>query len=115
MIKKVLHAEYGVAFILLLAIYVQLHFSLWLFFLLLLVPDITMLGYFIHSKAGAIIYNVGHSLILPIICCGLSISISNQILLMLALIWLAHIMMDRCLGYGLKYPHSFQETHMQRV
>ena len=32
-----------------------------------------------------------------------------------ALIWLAHIGMDRLLGYGLKYPSAFKDTHLQRV
>ncbi len=27
---------------------------------------------------------------------------------------LAHIGMDRALGYGLKYPTSFQDTHLGR-
>jgi hypothetical protein len=35
--------------------------------------------------------------------------------LQLALIWLAHIGADRALGYGLKYPTRFQDTHLQRV
>jgi hypothetical protein len=33
----------------------------------------------------------------------------------LALIWLAHIGADRALGYGLKYPTDFKDTHLQRV
>ena len=115
MVKKVLHAEYGMAFLFLLFIYIQLDFSLWLFFLLLLVPDVTMVGYMMNTRVGALFYNVGHSFILPIVCCGLSISFSNEIGLMLGLIWLAHIFMDRCFGYGLKYPHAFKETHMQKV
>jgi hypothetical protein len=31
------------------------------------------------------------------------------------LIWIAHIGVDRALGYGLKYPSSFKDTHLQRV
>ena len=31
------------------------------------------------------------------------------------LIWLAHIGMDRTLGYGLKYPTAFKDTHLHRV
>jgi hypothetical protein len=34
---------------------------------------------------------------------------------MLGLIWLAHIGIDRALGYGLRYPDAFRETHLQRV
>jgi hypothetical protein len=32
-----------------------------------------------------------------------------------ALIWLAHIGADRLLGYGLKYPTTFKDTHLSRV
>ena len=33
----------------------------------------------------------------------------------IGLVWLAHIGFDRVLGYGLKYPEGFKETHLQRV
>ena len=35
--------------------------------------------------------------------------------LQLALIWLAHIGMDRLVGYGLKYRGALKETHLGRV
>ena len=115
MVKKVIHAEYGAAFILLLFIYVNLEFSLWWFFLLLFVPDVMMAGYLVNTKVGAALYNLGHNLVLPIICVGVSFYFSSETGLMLALIWLAHILMDRFLGYGLKYSQSFKETHMQKI
>ena len=31
------------------------------------------------------------------------------------LIWIVHIGVDRTLGYGLKYPTDFKDTHLQRV
>lgn len=115
MVKKILHVEYGAAFVLMLSIYMYLDFSLWLFFLLLFVPDVTMVGYFINATVGATLYNFGHNLILPIFCGGLSFQFSNETGIMLTLIWLAHIFMDRCFGYGLKYSHAFKKTHMQKV
>jgi hypothetical protein len=33
----------------------------------------------------------------------------------IALIWLTHIGIDRALGYGLKYPSGFKDTHVQRL
>jgi hypothetical protein len=33
----------------------------------------------------------------------------------LALIWAAHVGFDRMLGYGLKYPTAFGDTHMGRI
>ena len=35
--------------------------------------------------------------------------------LAVALIWLGHIGVDRLIGYGLKYPTAFKDTHLQRV
>jgi hypothetical protein len=32
-----------------------------------------------------------------------------------ALIWVSHIGFDRRLGYGLKYPTPFRDTHSQHV
>jgi Domain of unknown function (DUF4260) len=39
----------------------------------------------------------------------------ERLLTQLGLIWLAHIGADRLLGYGLKYPTSFKDTHLQRI
>ncbi len=33
----------------------------------------------------------------------------------ISVIWIAHISMDRLLGFGLKYPGSFKFTHFQAV
>lgn len=115
MIKLLIRVEYGVAFLLLLFIYWQLDFSLWFFFILLLVPDITMVGYVMNPKMGAIIYNFGHSLIIPYLLFIVSFGTSNELLVMSAFIWTAHILMDRCFGFGLKYEHSFKNTHLQRL
>lgn len=88
----------------------------WLFFIiLLLAPDISMLGYLLNNRIGAITYNVFHTytLALLIIFCGLMIS--APIVLAIGLIWSAHIGMDRMIGYGLKYPTEFKDTHLNRV
>jgi hypothetical protein len=37
-----------------------------LFLVLLFTPDISMIGYLKDKKLGAIFYNLGHNLILPI-------------------------------------------------
>jgi hypothetical protein len=33
----------------------------------------------------------------------------------LCVIWVAHIGFDRLLGYGLKYPTAFKDTHLGKV
>ena len=40
---------------------------------------------------------------------------NEPLLLALGLVWLAHIGMDRVLGYGLKYNDSFKHTHLGQI
>ena len=90
-------------------------FSWILFFVLLFSPDLSMLGYLYNNKIGAIIYNLFHTYFIAIlvIICGLLLN--NHIVLAIGLIWSAHIGMDRMIGYGLKYPTAFKDTHLSRV
>jgi hypothetical protein len=39
----------------------------------------------------------------------------TDVAIQVALIWLAHVGVDRLLGYGLKYPGAFRDSHLQRV
>lgn len=88
----------------------------WLFFvLLLLLPDLSMIGYLADARIGAFVYNIFHAYVLPLVLIGIGHAASNQTVLVIGLIWLAHIGMDRMLGYGLKYPTAFRDTHLQRV
>ncbi|RXT05378.1 DUF4260 domain-containing protein [Ammoniphilus sp. CFH 90114] len=88
----------------------------WLtFFLLLLVPDLSMLGYLFGKNAGAIAYNIFHTYLWPMAFILISLAVGIEALLMYGFIWGAHIGMDRMLGYGLKYPTDFKDTHLQRV
>ena len=86
--------------------------SWWLFTLLLFAPDLFMLGYLKNPRTGALIYNVGHSYLLPALLLTLALTTGNTIALALALIWFAHIGLDRLLGYGLKYSDAFKSTHL---
>ena len=102
-------------FIITIAVYFKLEFSIWLFLLLLLVPDIFMLGYVINRKIGRYVYNIGHTYITPIIIALLYLYIDERLLLQIALIWLAHISMDRTLGFGLKYSSDTNKTIIQKM
>lgn len=114
--KQIVHVEYALAFALTFFIYMQLHFPIWLFVALLFVPDLTMLGYTINKKIGAIVYNFGHTFIIPLLFALGSLFLSNDYLLLGSIIWIAHICMDRAIGAGLKYQKSsFTNTHIQRL
>lgn len=90
-------------------------FSWVLFFILILSPDISMLGYLYNNKVGALLYNIFHTYILTIIVIFCGIFLTNPTVLAIGLIWSAHIGMDRMIGYGLKYPTAFKDTHLNRV
>jgi hypothetical protein len=85
------------------------------FVVLLLLPDAFMVGYAVNPRVGAMLYNAAHTLLIPA-CLGLlSLLTGNWTVLHLALIWCAHIGMDRVVGYGFKYSSGFKDTHMQRI
>lgn len=87
----------------------------WLFIALLLVPDFAMLPYLINPQWGAISYNIVHSYTLPVTLAIVALLAGWTFGLALALIWTAHISMDRTVGYGLKYSLEFKDTHLGRV
>lgn len=114
-INQIVRIENGFALATSFYIYMHLDFPIWLFFVLLFVPDITMIGYAINKKIGALVYNFGHSFILPLLLALCYLYFSNEYLLIISIIWIAHICMDRLLGFGLKYQNSFNKTHIQRL
>ena len=85
------------------------------FILLLLVPDVSAIGYLAGQQVGSILYNLAHFYALPIGLAALSLAVGWDTGISLALIWVAHIGMDRAIGYGLKYSSGFKDTHMGRV
>ena len=89
--------------------------SWWLFVLLLLAPDASMLGYLAGPRFGAAAYNAFHSYPLPAVLAAFGLLGGFPPALAVALVWFAHIGMDRTLGYGLKYPTAFGDTHLGRV
>ncbi len=93
----------------------DLQFNWIVFVLLLFAPDLSMLGYLKNNKVGAVWYNLFHTYSIPMAIIISSVLIHSHILLMIGLIWVAHIGMDRMLGYGLKYPTKFQDTHLNRI
>lgn len=96
-------------------LYNQVGYSWLLFAALLLAPDLAMLGYLINLQVGSLVYNIVHTYTLPIALAFVAYFGAMPLVLALALIWLAHIGMDRVVGYGLKYSDNFKHTHLQEV
>ena len=88
----------------------------WLVFaLLFLAPDLSFLAYLAGSRPGAIVYNAAHSYLAPVALLTAGFALEWPLLLSIAMIWLAHIGIDRALGYGLKYQAGFGFTHLGRI
>ena len=110
-----LRIEEATLLILTLFAYQHLHASWLLFAILFLTPDLFMLGYLINPRIGSATYNLAHTLTFPLILLLTGYIEHWPLTTALALIWTAHIALDRLLGYGLKYPTYFKDTHLQRI
>lgn len=82
---------------------------------ILLAPDLTMLGYLAGPRIGAAVYNIGHVYALPFLLTVMGVALGSTALIAAGGLWLAHIGIDRLLGYGLKEGTGFQDTHLGRI
>jgi len=110
-----LRIEGGVLLAVSLFFYRESHSSWALFAALFLVPDLSFLGYLAGVKVGAAAYNIVHTSTGPLILIGYSVLAAHPSLVPYGLIWIGHIGLDRMLGFGLKYPTRFNDTHLQHT
>ena len=110
-----LKLEAALLFIATLLLYSHLHLSWLLFAILFLAPDLSMLGYLAGPRTGAALYNLAHTYATPLIVLATALRLHRTPFIAAALIWIAHIAIDRVLGYGLKYPTHFKDTHLQHL
>jgi hypothetical protein len=94
-------------------VYARGGYSWGLFALLFLAPDLSFLAYLVSARVGAGAYNAVHSHVAPLALAGWALVSGRP--LAVALIWTAHIGFDRLLGYGLKYPTAFRDTHLGQL
>jgi hypothetical protein len=110
--KSIIKAEEAFMLILAIVINSNLSFPTWLFWVLFLTPDISMLGYVVNNKVGAITYNIFHHKGLAIVIYLVGLYLKNEALQFVGLLLFGHSAFDRMLGYGLKYSDSFHHTHL---
>ena len=87
----------------------------WLVPLLLFVPDVFMAGYAASNRVGAWTYDFAHAYPAPALLGAVALVADEPLWQGVALVWFAHIGMDRALGYGLKYETDFKDTHLGRI
>ena len=112
---KLLPLEGACVFLFSLFLYRSTGGSWGLFFLLFLWPDLSMFAYWINVRAGSALYNLVHTYAAALTLAAVTFHQHHCLALGFALSWLAHIGLDRALGYGLKYPTFFKDTHLQHV
>jgi len=83
--------------------------------LLLLAPDLAMVGYAAGPRIGAFAYDLSHNLALPGAAVAVGLVAGAPWLVFVGALVVVHVGIDRLLGYGLKYPSGFRDTHLQRV
>ena len=82
---------------------------------LLLVFDVSAIGYLAGARIGSVTYNAAHNLVVALIALLIGWLAGLAWLQMLAALWIAHVGVDRALGYGLKLPTDFRDTHLGRI
>jgi hypothetical protein len=107
--------EWAAVALVAIAFYAMAGVSWWLFALLILAPDLSMLGYLAGPRVGAVAYNALHLLIVPLLLALAGNVFGNAMATAIALIWIIHIAIDRAMGYGLKLSSGFQDTHLGRI
>jgi hypothetical protein len=110
-----LRVEGGVVLAFSVFLYWETHTGWLLFAVLFFAPELSMLGYLRNARVGAAVYNAVHTLIGPLGLLLYAVAAKQRLLVPCGLIWAAHIGADRLLGFGLKYPTNFKDTHLQRT
>lgn len=113
--KTTLKFEELLMFVLGIFMFNQLDFTWWWFLVLILTPDIGMLGYLVNNNIGALSYNFFHHKGIAILVYFVGVYFQNQILQLVGVILFSHASFDRIFGYGLKFSDSFKNTHLGKI
>lgn len=110
--KNLIKLEELAQFALGIFLFSQLDYAWWWFLALVLLPDLSMIGYTKGPKVGAFLYNLFHHKALGIIIFIIGYFVLSQPIQLTGIILFAHSAMDRLFGYGLKLNTGFKYTHL---
>lgn len=113
--NKIIQLEELAMFLLSIYLFSTLSFAWWWFLVLILTPDVSMIGYLGGNKTGAFIYNLFHHKALAIGIYILGCFVQNEIIQLAGIILFGHSSMDRLFGYGLKTFAGFKFTHLGEI
>lgn len=84
----------------------------WWYLIMLLGPDISMIGYAAGNKAGAACYNFFHHKGVAVAIFAIGMIMPDDLLQITGIVLFGHSSMDRLFGYGLKTNQGFKFTHL---
>lgn len=113
--KTLIRFEEIAFFLFSILLFSSLHFPWWYFPVLLFTPDLSIAAYLVGPRFGAWVYNFIHHRGLALIYYAVGVALSIPVLALVGIIIFADSSLDRALGYGLKYPDSFTNTHLGRI
>ena len=113
--KTIIKLEELGLFILGMYLFSLLNFEWWWFLVLILAPDLSMLGYIFGNKSGAFFYNIFHHRAIAVLLYIMGCYFKIEILQLSGIILFSHSAMDRFFGYGLKYESGFKYTHLGEI
>ena len=114
-VSRLLRLEGLAVFITSILLFIEFKGTWWVYLVFILAPDLSMLGYLANVRTGAFTYNLVHNYMLPIALIFAGYFLKSDVPLFAGIILLGHIGADRLLGFGLKYPTTFKDTHLQRI
>jgi hypothetical protein len=114
-VRPWLRLEGLAALVLGVALYVRLGGD-WLWLVPLLVAaDLSLVGYLGGPRLGSVIYNLGHNWVIGLAALGLGAWLAIPVLQLVGAMLIAHVGMDRVIGFGLRHPDDEKRTHLQRA
>ncbi|RYF73330.1 MAG: DUF4260 family protein [Cytophagaceae bacterium] len=113
--KTLINLEEAAQFALSIILFAKLPFVWWIYPALLLLPDLSMIGYAVNASVGAYTYNLFHHKGIAILIGLAGFLLGNSYLLLAGIILFGHSAMDRMMGYGLKYNTGFTSTHLGKL
>lgn len=87
----------------------------WAAFLWFFAPDLSFAAYLAGARVGALGYNAVHVYGFGVAVIAGGLIFGCPLAVALGWLWLGHSGFDRMLGYGLKLPSGFQDTHLGRI
>lgn len=89
--------------------------SWWWYLGLFFAPDLSFLAYAAGPKVGAFFYNLLHHKGIALLVFSIGAYFGYEFAAIIGSVFFGHSSFDRILGYGLKYPDSFEHTHLGMI